>query len=92
LLVKTPASCSAICQPSDTSSFFKASKKRLEYIPKSLRKRFSDGNLGEEDDELERDIEAVYGNKFVRGQLYMALTNTSYANEKKIKSLLYYNE
>lgn len=37
-LGKTPASCSAICQSSDASPFFKAAKKALSFIDTNFRK------------------------------------------------------
>jgi hypothetical protein len=89
ILVKTPASCSAICQPSDVSSFFKASKKRLEYIPRSLRTGSwkIDGvelPVGEED-QMEAAITKMIQNKFTRSKILDALNCTGYCADKKDK-------
>jgi hypothetical protein len=32
VMIKTPASCSAICQPSDVSPFFRAAKEKLKKL------------------------------------------------------------
>jgi hypothetical protein len=50
---KTPASCSAICQPSDVSNFFKASKKKLQ---NSFERDYGDADL-------EKKLLQVLGNR-----------------------------
>jgi hypothetical protein len=87
LLVKTPASCSAICQPSDVSAFFKASKKRLEYLPRASRIEGSkSNNLGmapSEEEKMETDLRVLYANNRVRARILSALSCTKYASDKK---------
>lgn len=87
LLVKTPASCSAICQPSDVSTFFKASKKKLEYMPRSSRvgawKLEGVEMPRAEEDQMEEALGALYQNAFVKAKLLQALRNTRFAHDKK---------
>lgn len=88
ILAKIPASCSGISQPSDVSDFFKASKKRLEYLPRSLRDnsvvKARPNMTVEEEDELEQQI-GEYPDADIVEQLDQILKETSFTSDKKGK-------
>lgn len=88
LLVKTPASCSAICQPSDVSASFKASKKKLAYLPRDTRgsKQWKiDGALQDDEDDFEEQVKILHANKAVRMKILTVLQHTAFSPEKKTK-------
>lgn len=77
-LGKTPASCSAICQASDASPFFKAAKKRLQYIPSDRGGGHTIHNY-QSDTNLKRLLHSI------------VTDNTSFSSEKKglvVKSMM----
>lgn len=88
MLVKTPASCSAICQPSDVSSVSKASKKNLAYLPKDIRGGIPwhiNGQSQVDEDELQNQVQILYSNKSVRCKIQNVLQYSAFAPEKKTK-------
>eukprot|EP01033_Poteriospumella_lacustris_P010239 gene10239-7282_t len=60
---KTPASCSAICQASDASQFFKAAKKRLAHAVVMADPLQHDGN-----NRAVRQLKELIGDRFASGK------------------------
>ena len=78
--IKTPASCSAICQASDASNFFKAAKQKLAHLPLQA---YGNEVLPYEDRSLEARLMAFVATResfssAKKGQIVMAMLKVAW--------------